>query len=117
MKEQHMKIALIGLQWTLGIVILVEAILFVMPGAGHEFSRTHMPNAMRLILGWGEIIGAVLLLVPRTSARGAWVLAGILVLAIFVHMLHGIFNVGNLIIYTASACVLATERTQGSSIE
>jgi len=116
MRDQRMRAALTGLQWTLGLVILAEAILFVMPGAAHEFSRTHMPNAVRLILGWGEILGAVLLLIPRTSARGAWVLAGIFVFAIVVHMLHGIFNVGNLIIYTASAFVLATERTQGSSI-
>ena len=112
MKEQRMRAALTGLQWTLGLVILVEAILFVMPGAAHEFSRTHMPNAVRLILGWGEILGAVLLLIPRTSARGAWVLAGIFVFAIIVHMLHGMFSVGNLVIYTATACVVAAAKTQ-----
>ncbi len=112
MTDQRMKIALTGLQWALGVVILAEAILFVMPGAAHEFGRTHMPNALRLILGWGEIIGAVLLLVPRTSARGAWVLAALFVFAILVHMLHGMFNVGNLVIYTASACVVAAAKTQ-----
>ncbi len=31
--RQRMKTALTGLQWTLGLVILIEAILFVMPGA------------------------------------------------------------------------------------
>ena len=74
MTEHRMKIALTGLQWTLGVVILIEAVLFVMPSAGHDFAKTHMPNIVRLVLGWGEIIGAVLLLIPRTAARGGWFL-------------------------------------------
>jgi uncharacterized membrane protein len=108
MKEQRMRAALTGLQWTLGLVILVEAILFVMPGAAHEFSRTHMPNAVRLILGWGEILGAILLLIPRTAIRGAWVLFVIFMLAILVHFLHGVYSVGNLLVYTAAAWIIAT---------
>ena len=71
MTEQRMKTALTGLQWTLGLVILIEAILFLMPSAGHDFAKTHMPSAVRPILGWGEIVGAILLLIPRTAVRGA----------------------------------------------
>ncbi len=108
MTEQRMKTALTVLQWTLGLVILVEAILFVMPSAGHDFARTHMPDILRQILGWGEIIGCVLVLIPRTTVRGAWVLVAIFVLAILVHLLHGIFNVGNLVIYTAAAWAIAS---------
>ena len=73
MTEHRMKCALTGLQWTLGIVILIEAVLFLMPSARHGFARTHMPDILRQVLGWGEIIGAVLLLIPRTAVRGAWV--------------------------------------------
>ncbi|HWY21932.1 MAG TPA: DoxX family protein [Candidatus Acidoferrum sp.] len=102
-----MKCALTGLQWTLGLVILIEAALFLMPSARHDFAGTHMPDILRQVLGWGEIIGAVLLLIPRTAVRGAWVLAGIFVLAIIVHMLHGMFNVGSLAVYTAAACAVA----------
>src|SRR5271169_1984918 len=107
MTEQRMKTALTGLQWTLGLVILVEAVLFVMPSARHDFAKTHMPDIVRLVLGWGEIIGSVLLLIPRTSVRGGWFLAGIFVLAIAVHLLHGANNVGNLVIYTAAAWAIA----------
>jgi hypothetical protein len=107
MTEQRMKIALTGLQWTLGLVILIEAILFVMPSARHDFAQTHMPDLVRRFLGWGEIVGAVLLLIPRTTVRGSWLLAGIFVLAIIVHLLHGMFNVGNLAIYTATASAIA----------
>jgi uncharacterized membrane protein YphA (DoxX/SURF4 family) len=102
-----MKCALTGLQWTLGLVILIEGVLFVMPSARHDFARTHMPDILRQVLGWGEIIGAVLLLIPRTAVRGAWVLAGIFVPAIIVHLLHGMFNVGSLAVYTAAACAVA----------
>jgi hypothetical protein len=109
---QKIKNALCGLQWTLGVVILIEAILFLLPGAGHDFARTHMPNIVREILGWGEIVGAIFLLIPATAVRGAWILAGIFVLAIAIHLLHGAFNVGNLLIYTAAAWAIAAGRTE-----
>ena len=108
MTEERMKTAHTGLQWTLGLVILVEAILFVLPSAGHGFARTHMPDLVRQVLGWGEIIGAILLLIPRTAVRGAWALVATFVLAIIIHLLHGMFNVGDLAIYTAAAWTVAT---------
>jgi hypothetical protein len=107
MSEPRVKAALTALRWTLGVVILIEAALFLMPGARHDFSRTHMPDVLRLLLGWGEIIGSLLLLIPRTAARGAWILIGAFVLAIIVHLLHGMPNVGTLAIYTAAAWAVA----------
>jgi len=59
-------------------------------------------------LGWGEIIGAILLLIPRTTVRGGWFLVAIFVLAMIVHLLHGMFNVGDLAIYTAAGWAVAT---------
>ena len=108
MTEHRMQCALTGLQWTLGLVIVVEAALFLMPSARHDFARTHMPDMLRQVLGWGEILGAVLLLIPRTAVRGGWVLMGIFVLAIVVHLLHGMFNVGSLAVYTAAAWAVAS---------
>src|SRR5260370_33693778 len=107
MTEHRMKCALTGLQWTLGIVILIEAVFFLIHSARHDFARTHMPDILRQVLGWGEILGAVLLLIPRTAARGGWLLVGIFVLAIAVHLLHGMYNVGSLAVYTAAACAVA----------
>jgi hypothetical protein len=107
MADQRSKIALTGLQWTLGIVILIESVLFLLPSAGRDFARTHMPNFVRLILGCGEVVGSVLLLIPRTAIRGAWLLMGVFVLAIMIHLLHGIYNVGNLVIYAAAAWAVA----------
>ena len=110
MTEGRTNTSLTALQWTLGLVILIEAILFILPGAREGFARTHMPNALRLVLGWGEIVGAALLLIPKTVVRGAWLLIAVFFLAIAIHVLHGMFNVGDLAIYTAAAWAVAAHR-------
>jgi len=107
MSVSQSKIGLCVLQWSLGIVILIEAVMFVLPSAAHEFSRTHMPGIVRMILGWGEIAGAVLLLIPKTVIRGAWLLLAVFVMAILLHLLHGLYGIGNLVIYAAAAFAIA----------
>ena len=69
-----------------------------------------MPDVLRLVLGWGEIIGCILLLIPRTAVLGAWILVSIFVLAIVIHFLHGMYNVGNLVIYIAAAWAVVVEK-------
>jgi hypothetical protein len=101
------KCGLTVLRWALGVVILIEAVLFVLPSAAHDFARTHMPGFVRLVLGGGEILGSVLLLIPKTAVRGAWVLLAVFVMAILIHLLHGGYNVGNLVIYAAAAFAIA----------
>ena len=95
------------LQYSLGVVILIEAVMFVLPGAAHEFGRTHMPGFVRMVLGFGEILGCVLLLIPQTAIRGAWVLVAVFIMAILLHLLHGMYGVGDLVIYTAAAFAIA----------
>ena len=110
--EQRMRSALNELQWCLGIVVLIEAALFLFgPVSRRDFAATHMPNAIRLILGWGEIAGALLILIPRTAARGAWLLLIIFLFAILIHLLHGMVNVGSLVIYSAAAYAVASTRS------
>jgi uncharacterized membrane protein YphA (DoxX/SURF4 family) len=101
------KLGLFVLRWVLGIVILAEAVMFVMPAVGHDFARTHLPGFVRMVLGWGEIVGCILLLIPPTAVRGAWLLAGVFTLAVVIHLLHGMYGVGNLVIYTAAAFAIA----------
>jgi len=69
MTAQRTKIALTGLQWTLGLVILIEAILFLLPNAAHAFASTHMPNIIRIVLGWGEIAGCILMLLTPAGTE------------------------------------------------
>lgn len=110
MPASQTKTGLTILQWTLGIVILVEAVLFVLPSAAHDFARTHMPAFVRMLLGWGEIAGCILLLIPKTAIRGAWLLLAVFGFAILIHLLHGQYNVGNVVIYAAAALAIAIGR-------
>jgi hypothetical protein len=101
------KMGLTVLRMTLGTVILVEAILFVLPGAAHSFPRTHMPAIVRMILGFGETAGCVLMLIPQTAVRGAWLLLAVFVFAILLPLLHGMYDIGNVVIYAAAAFAIA----------
>jgi uncharacterized membrane protein YphA (DoxX/SURF4 family) len=108
MSASQTKLALTVLQWVLGIVILAEAVQFVMPGAAHDFAKTHLSGIVRFVIGVGEILGCILLLIPPTAIRGAWLLVAVFTLAIVIHLLHGMYGVGNLVIYTAAAFAIAT---------
>ena len=101
------KCGLIVLQYSLGVVILIQAVMFVLPDAAHDFARTHMPGFIRLILGFGEIAGCILLLIPQTTIRGAWLLLAVFIMGILIHLLHGMYGVGNLVIYAAAAFAIA----------
>jgi len=101
------KFGLTVLQWSLGVVVLIEAVMFVLPGAAHDFARTHMPGLVRMVVGFGEIAGSILLLIPQTAVRGAWLLLAVFVMAILIHLLHGLYGIGNLVIYAAAAFAIA----------
>ena len=110
MSSSQSKLGLCVLQWVLGVVILAEAVQFVLPSAAHDFARTHLPNIIRLLVGFGEIIGCILLLIPPTAVRGAWLLVGVFTFAIVIHLLHGMYGIGNLVIYAAAAFAIAVAK-------
>ena len=103
------KIGFCVLQWSLGVVILIESVMFLLPAGAHSFARTHMPGIVRMILGVGEILGSILLLIPKTVVRGAWLLLAVFVMAILIHLLHGLYGVGNLVVYAAAAFAIASQ--------
>ncbi len=110
MSSAQGKLAMSILRWVMGLVILAEAVQFVLPGAAHDFARTHLPEIVRLVVGFGEIAGCILLLIPPTTVRGAWILVGVFTFAIVLHLLHGMYGVGNLVIYTAVAFAIAVDK-------
>jgi hypothetical protein len=107
MSSPTAKCGLTVLQYSLGVVILIEAVMFVLPSAAHDFARTHMPGFVRLIVGFGEIAGSILLLIPKTAIQGAWLLLAVFSMAILLHLLHGMYGIGNLVIYAAAAFAVA----------
>src|SRR5215470_984675 len=104
MNSNRARCAMIALQWTLGLVILVESSLFAFaPGSAHAFANTGLPDVIRLVVAYAEIGAAVLFLLPRTLVAGAWLLIGVLAFAIVLHLLHGWWNVGALLVYGVAA--------------
>jgi hypothetical protein len=104
MKKERSRLALMGLQWSLGLVVLVESFRFISSAAAaHAFAKTGLPDWVRVFLGCTEILAALLFLVPRTLVTGGYSLAAVFILAIVVHLLHGWFDIGGLLVYTAAA--------------
>jgi uncharacterized membrane protein YphA (DoxX/SURF4 family) len=111
MNQQTKEFAISGLRWTLGVVVLLESIHFVLsPSAAHEFAKTGLPHWVRPALGGSEIIAALLFLLPVATAVGGYLLLVIFALAVVIHFLLGEFDVGSLIIYAMAVVVCITHR-------
>jgi DoxX-like family len=107
----QLKLAILGLRWILGLVILFESAYFALsPAAAAHFAKAGFPVWLRPVLGGSEAIAALLLLLPVTSLVGGYALLVILAVAVGIHFLHGQFNVGSLIVYAAAAIVCIVQR-------
>lgn len=107
--KRERQFALLALRWSLGVVILIEAVLFLFSSVSRlAFASSHLPSAVRLILGAGEGLGAILLALPGAEVIGARLLMLIFAVAIVIHRLHGMPSIGPLVIYFAAAWVLAS---------
>jgi hypothetical protein len=103
MTKDRLPVALLILQWALGLVVVAESAHFaVSPGAVLAFARTGLPHLIRPALAWAEIAAAILFLVPPTTAAGGRLLIVVFAAAIVIHVLHGWFDVGALVIYAAA---------------
>lgn len=104
------------LRWTLGIVVLFESIRFIFSSsAAHFIAKAGLPSWIRSALGGGEIIAAILFLVPYTSIAGSYALLVIFALAAIVHFLHGQFDVGGMIVYAVAVIVCTTHREDANA--
>jgi len=91
------------LQWVLGLVILAESAHFALAAeAAHAFAKTGLPHFIRPALAWAEIAAAILFLIPRATVTGGRLLIAVLAVAIVLHLLHGWFDVGGLVVYAAA---------------
>ncbi|MFY9560338.1 MAG: hypothetical protein WAQ52_08910 [Terriglobales bacterium] len=111
--KDRVRVALLVLQWVLGLVILAEAASFAFsPAAADTFAKTGLPDFIRLALAWGEIAAAILFLIPRAVVAGGWLLIAVLVFAIVLHLLHGWVDVGALVVYAAATWTVMAGKTQ-----
>ncbi len=113
MNPRKKRIAVEGLRWTLGLVVLFESCrLAFWPSQIHAFAKTGLPAWIRPGLAGGEIVAAVLFLVPFTSMAGGYLLLLVFLLAALVHVLHGQYDVGMLAVYSMAVLVSLAHRQE-----
>jgi len=109
------------LRWTLGVVVVLESAEFIFSNsAAHFLAKVGLPSWVQPVLGGSEILAAVLFLVPFTAKVGSYLFLIIFALAALLHILHGQFSVGGLVVYAAAVLVClahAGDTIQGSSHE
>jgi hypothetical protein len=95
--------AILVLRWMLGLVILIESARFAFSHSeALAFAKTGLPAFLRVALAWAEMVAAVLFLVPGLVKMGGRLLIAVLAVAIVIHVLHGWFEVGGLVVYIAA---------------
>jgi hypothetical protein len=94
------------------LVILEQSLRFAFsPEAARAFAKTGLPNFIRLGLAWAEIAAAILFLVPRATLVGGRFLIAVLGAAIVIHILHGWFDVGVLVVYAAATWAVVAAKS------
>lgn len=107
MNERRRRRALDALRWTLALVVSVQAVMFLYGSRADADQRGHsIPSALRLALGGSEVVAALLFLLPQTFAVGGWLLIAVFGGAMAVHLAHGQFEVGALLVYITAVMVV-----------
>jgi hypothetical protein len=100
------------LRWTLGLVVLLESCQFLFSNsAAHFLAKAGLPSWIQPVLGGAEIVASVLFLVPVTTVIGSYFLLVIFGLAALVHILHGQYEVGGLVVYAVAVLVCLAHAT------
>jgi hypothetical protein len=114
MNTERKSFPILFLQWSLGIVILLESFHFaISPAAAREIAGFGLPPWIRPALGVSEIFAALLFLVPGATLAGGYPLLFVFAVAGAIHLLHGAFDVGGLIIYGMAVNVCMVYRGKG----
>jgi len=102
-----MRLAVLGLRWVLGIVVLLESIHFALSSGKHGLPRWAGPA-----LGGSEIIAVLLFLTPAATVLGGCLLLVIFAVAAAIHLKAGQFDVGGLLVYAMAVVVCMTYRAK-----
>lgn len=111
MNAPQQQVAARVLRWTLGLVVLWESYQFGFgPGARH-LQQMGLPQWIAPALGGTEIVAAILFLVPKLDRIAGYSLLLIFAVAAALHVLHGQFEIGSLLVYGAAVfmCMSAND--------
>jgi len=105
------------LHWTVGLVILLESCRTLQGALLHWHDAGHGATLLwiRLVLSSVEIVAALLFLAPWTVIPGAYLLLGIIAVAVVIHALHGEFaGLEFLILYAVAVYVCLVHQKEES---
>lgn len=106
MKNSKRAVRIRLLRWALGSVVLWESIQFaVSKNAPRHLHAMGLPGWIAPVLGGIEIAAVVLFLIPKFRRTGAWTLFAVFAVAVALHVLHGQFEIGSLVVYSAAVLV------------
>ena len=112
MNQQLNRIALPGLRWAMGLVVLWESTREFLHTvhAIHNHRQSLTLIWIRLILASSEIVAVMLFLVPRSRVVGSYALLIIFVVAIGIHIAHGERGILSLSVYAMAVLVSLANR-------
>ncbi len=98
------------LQWSTAGVCGIGAAQLVVDLLRHGSYRLHLPLTVVTIIAVAEIASALLFVIPGTQRLGGRCLLAVLLLAAIVHVAHGQYGIGNLVVYAAAVGVVLTHK-------
>ena len=113
MNQNLRAMAIAGLRWTVGLVVLWQSYQFIAsPLSAQHFAQTGLPQWVRHGLGGSEIIAALLFLMPVAQRIGGYLLVLIFILAALIHILHGSYDISSLAVYIMATLVCLSQKGQ-----
>lgn len=119
MTSRNSRLAVQGLRWVLGIVVLWQSFLFLratiagVQAAGPGQIGAHL--WIRLVLASVEIVATVMFLAPVVNLAGSYLLLVVFAFAMLFHALQGQFNVGPLPVYVMAVLVWMAHRREAQA--
>jgi DoxX-like family len=102
------------LHWAVGLVVMLQSFRFVLSDSAARFLATAGLTAwIRPVLGGVEILAAVLFLLPFTALIGGYLLLAVFACAVVLHLLHGQYDVGTLVVYAVAVLVCVGHTKSG----
>ena len=101
------------LRWSVGLAVLWESYRFaVSPTAVRHLQAMGLPTWIAPALGGLELVAAIVFLIPRLRRAGGYALLAIFAIAALIHILHGQFEIGSLVVYGAAVLVSTVKREE-----
>jgi len=115
MHERFRSLAVPGLQWCVGLIVLWQSWRFAFGAtAMRGFAETGLPAWIRPALGGIEIVAAVLFLLPITTVVGGYALLVVFFFAAVLHLLHGWYDISALMLYAMAVLVSLAHHERGT---